>query len=92
MGGLLGVGDPADESANPQPQRVARDVASASIEGAVACFLDEQARAYCWGDNRYGELVDGTRVSQRSLHDGASWTGRTSSPSAPRSALSEIAA
>jgi len=62
--GQLGTGGTA-RSAVPAP--VAAPAAAEpprwthiAAGGAHTCALDEQGRAWCWGDNRYGQLGDGT--------------------------------
>ena len=62
--GQLGLGTVSFPA--PTPQAVTGGIAFASISsrGNTTCGLDMAGGAYCWGDNRYGAVGDGTQVSR----------------------------
>lgn len=63
--GELGVGD--DRAMSDVPVSVASDRTFTRVSaGAVSlCGLDSDGGAWCWGDNRYGQLGDGTLEERR---------------------------
>ena len=42
-------------------------ITAISVGDSVACALNAQGRAYCWGDNRYGQIGGGIPASALSL-------------------------
>lgn len=41
-----------------------KDVARVVADGDYACALEKQGRVWCWGDNAYGQLGDGTYLGR----------------------------
>jgi alpha-tubulin suppressor-like RCC1 family protein len=67
--GQLGIGDgPLRESPTPIDLAFLGDarVAAASVGGGNVFLIDDTARLWAWGTNRYGELGDGTYVHRSS--------------------------
>lgn len=62
--GQLGIGS-SDNAAHPKPMLVSAKpkVAFISANGDQTCALTAAGVAYCWGDNKYGQLGNGTLVS-----------------------------
>lgn len=65
--GLIGdgtdVGPDCDGTCNPTPTQVASlgaDVTSVSVAESHACALRSDGTLWCWGNNGWGELGDGT--------------------------------
>lgn len=65
--GKLGVGDTADRSSPTQVTGGTpsiTDWVKVSVDGAGTCGLRGNGDAYCWGDNAYGQLGDGTTTDR----------------------------
>lgn len=62
--GQLGIGS-SDEAAHPKPVLVSGKlkVAFISANGDQTCALTATGVAYCWGENKFGQLGNGTLVS-----------------------------
>ncbi|MCB1395209.1 MAG: hypothetical protein KDJ98_04365 [Rhodobacteraceae bacterium] len=71
------LGDGTTGFANPDRVLVRRvgDAVAVAASASHTCALRESGRVYCWGDNAYGQLGDGTadtrltRVSVRRISD-----------------------
>lgn len=61
------IGDGTIAYRRQTPTKVATSVRFASVEASQyhTCGLTETGEAYCWGDNRYGQLGDGTIRTRR---------------------------
>lgn len=58
--GQLGSGSESEGSLSPVPVRTAIRFLGISAGQMHTCALATDGRAYCWGDNRWGQLGDGT--------------------------------
>lgn len=59
--GQLGTGDPRANSAVPVAVDGGYTFATIAARGHSTCALTVEGMGYCWGDNRGGQLGDGTR-------------------------------
>jgi alpha-tubulin suppressor-like RCC1 family protein len=64
--GELGIGRPIRfrNTLSPVPVLALRGVAAMDAGMLHTCAIDVNGRVYCWGDNLYGQLGDGTRTSR----------------------------
>ncbi len=66
-GGEFGQRGDGVKSANqpvPQPVLGGHTFQALSVGGHRACGLDLAGKAHCWGENRYGQLGDGTTIDK----------------------------
>jgi len=63
---LIGAGKPCQESAYCTPQIIGGLglAAALSVGDMQACIITNAGEVKCWGDNRFGMLGDGTKISQ----------------------------
>ncbi len=52
-------------SAVPTLVRGGQRFSDVTVGALMMCALDSEGRAYCWGDNWFGELGDGTTITKR---------------------------
>ena len=77
VGGVLGCQADVPSPMAPDSER-ALDLATASASALAfrqvaagrwhTCGLTTDGRAYCWGDNTYGQIGDGTTLDRRTPH------------------------
>jgi alpha-tubulin suppressor-like RCC1 family protein len=63
--GQLGTGSPAQYSLGPVAVAGGRRFTAVNATGWHACALNADHVAFCWGDNRFGQLGDGTTTNRR---------------------------
>jgi alpha-tubulin suppressor-like RCC1 family protein len=56
---MSGTSGASGSGGTPEVQRLTRRLAAGP---AHACVIDGEGALYCWGDNRYGQLGDGTQL------------------------------
>jgi alpha-tubulin suppressor-like RCC1 family protein len=63
--GQLGTGRARPFTSTLSPTRIAGSTryAALAVGDLHTCALDREGRAYCWGDNMFGQLGDGTHSS-----------------------------
>ena len=74
--GQLGIGTIDRRHGTPQRVGTRTDWASVTIGGWHSCALTTAGAAYCWGDNDFGEVGDGTttiRTRPAAVAGGTSW-------------------
>lgn len=62
--GQLGDGPPNVAAAVPVPVAGGRTLVAIRAGVTTTCALDETGSAHCWGNNRYGQLGDGSRTDR----------------------------
>jgi alpha-tubulin suppressor-like RCC1 family protein len=63
LDGQLGNGAATGLKADPVQVGVATDWASVTTGGLFTCAINTSGRAYCWGDDAYGQLANGAASS-----------------------------
>lgn len=84
--GQLGDGTTTDAS-SPVAVSMSGVLAGKTIKnivaaGSHACAIASDSRVYCWGNNAFGRLGDGTSVSSSSVPVAVVWTGPLSGKTA----------
>src|SRR6187551_1330372 len=57
--GSSGASGASGSGGTPEVERLTTRLAAGP---AHACVIDREGALYCWGDNRYGQLGDGTQL------------------------------
>ncbi len=60
--GQLATGDRVNRLSPTSPQWLINEVQAIATGGNHTCILLSAARRFCWGDNEFGQLGDGTKV------------------------------
>jgi alpha-tubulin suppressor-like RCC1 family protein len=64
--GQLGLGDRDPRLVPTEVSALGHDVSVLYAGGAHTCAINTDGAVYCWGDNRYGQLGDGTTEAKSS--------------------------
>jgi len=80
--GQLGDGTSGGVRSRPCPVSGSLRFREVSASGSHTCGVTTSSRAFCWGENRYGQIGDSTEASQR-LTPTRVATGARSSRSTP---------
>ena len=62
--GQLGDGTPGGNQVNPTPVATTLTFVQMSTGSAHTCAVTAAGGAYCWGDNSYGQVGDGSRTQR----------------------------
>lgn len=64
LSGQLGLGDAGSRSLPERVTGIGRNIQAVSAGLNATCALNRNGRAYCWGQNNFGQLGDGTLIDR----------------------------